>query len=289
MAKEREYTIGEENNHCYFQDFEGINEFADYLEKNEFTSEWLQTFEGRYVLSKLQKDEYDRSDARFRGVSGYSDAKNKLLNGTNVREIKRARAASLTTDRPKAARGVCGGVPIVPSYLSGNPMSMMTLKPRPERRSLRIFVDCAMPSRVRASEITRAGEKIVAALAKVDAIANYDLVAGSVTYDYWDTHNIYGLGITIKTAGKPFSASRVSFCLTSPAFLRVFEFMWDGKNHNIKPMEGFGRSLSHAKPGIYRELIEKHHANTIVIPLEYVVEQGEYYINKKFKEAGIQL
>lgn len=283
---EREYKVGK--HHCYFQDFSGINEFADFIRENPNRKEWFDIWEGK-VLKKLEQDEYERNDVRFRGVHGYAEAQDKLLNGVNVREIHRARAASFTAERRMVARGVAGGVPIVPATLASCPMNMLTLRPQPERRSLRVFVDCAMPCRVSGSDMSEAGKKVVAVLAKLDAVANYDLVAGSVTCDSHATENVYGLGINIKTSGKPFSASRVSFCLTSPAFLRVFEFLWDGKNKNIKPMDGFGRSLSGYDGESFKKLMKMHHKDTIVISLEKVVDYGESYITKTFKEAGITL
>lgn len=296
--RERTYKI---NGHeAYLQDFDGINEFADYIKNTPTTKPWLRddtikelTGGGRY------------SEATWKGAHNFAEAESGLRDGLNVREIARAREGSLTTERRALGRGVCGGSPIVPAYLTGNPQSMMTLKPRKERKKIRVFVDCAMPAVIDGDEMREAGEKIVGVLAKLDAIVNYDLAAGCVVIDGWGDKSITGFGVTIKTAGKPFSASRVSFCLTSPAFRRVFGFIWNSKTPAIDHrISGMGQSLTHDYMSLYKKLMNMHHKDTVIIPLCQILlktssrggslvrrssREADEYIKNIFKEAGIEL
>lgn len=286
--RERSYRIDGHN--VYLQDFDGINEFADYIRNTPTTKPWL----GDATITELTGSGNYR-EPEWKGARSLADAEAGLRNGKNVREIARSRESSLTTERRVLARSVCGGVPIVPLYLSGNPQNMATMRLRQERKLIRVFVDCAMPSGIGGREMTAAGEKVVAALAKLDAIVNYDLVAGCVVIDGWGNNDITGFGVTVKTAGKPFSASRVSFCLTSPAFRRVFGFIWNSKTPKIDHrLLGMGQSPTHDYMKLYKKVMNTHHKNTIIIPLCQVALQksdrkAEAYITNIFKEAGINV
>lgn len=291
--KERTYVVRDRE--VYLQDFEGINEFADYVREMPIAEAWLND-----SSVKMLSSNEDYSDPSWHGARNFAEAETGLRNGKNVREIARSRAASLVTERRAFARGVSGGAPIVPAYLTGCPRSMMTLRPQKERKMIRVFVDCSMPSGVEGSEMTAAGEKVVAMLAKLDNVVNYDLVAGCVVTG---SGKITGFGITIKTADKPFSASRVSFCLTSPAFRRVFGFLWNGKNVNVPYMWSMGRSLTWEDMSLYKEVMRTHFKDTVVIPLCQIARkqnergtlirrsnaEAEAYIKNIFKEVGIKL
>ena len=155
---------------------------------------------------------------------------------------------------------------------------------RPAKSELNLIVDTTVPWKVKGYEVVEAGKKIVEYLSEMEsdytvslhviALLSFNRVKVRGAKGKYICKDAYGFGIQIKEAGKPFSASRVSFCLTSPAFLRVFGFIWTSRAEGIPYDSCYGYPLSH-EPKKEKEVLSNIYKNSKVISIYDVIRYGE--------------
>ena len=252
--------------------FSGINDFL-----NEYDSRPISpAYKDHHTASIIHNDVYDEYRADFSGAAGYTDAADKLKNGVNVSVIKTARAAAVTGTKRAIVHSVNGGRVSVPSYLSGSPACMRRKAKKPAKTELNIFIDNGVSAGISPEQIQTAGARIVEYITELQEKYIINLTAGgAISETSSGRGNVYTYGIKIAEAGKPFSAARVSFCLTSPAFLRVFGFLWITRADGVPYMSGLGCPLSN---NIEREteVLKRVYKNAIVISITDVIKNGKH-------------
>lgn len=255
--------------------FNGIHDFLDMYENKPVSEAYAQ----HSGAQEYQNAKYDSHRKEFTGVKGYTEALDQFKNGVNVAAIKSARIAAEAGMKRQIKKSVNGGRVSVPSYLSGSPACMRRTCKMPAKTELNVVVDTGVPCRVSSEQITKAGQEIVKYITELEARYNVNLHAiVSVSMNETTRSNkykdAYVCGIKIKDAGKPFSAARVSFCLTSSAFLRVFGFIWITRAEGIPYDWCLGYPTSnHIEQE--REIVGNLYKNSITVSLNEVVKYGK--------------
>lgn len=255
--------------------FNGINDFLGaYGDKPA-----SENYKDYPTAIEIQNETYSRDRKKFTGVKGYAEAVKQLKNGINVSAIKSARTAAAAGTKRQIKKSVNGGRVSVPSYLSGSPACMRRSCKLPAKTELNVVVDMAVPCRVTADQITEAGKIIVKFVTELEERYNVNLhavnavsMAKKRTSD--DFADAYICGIKIKDAGKPFSAARVSFCLTSAAFLRVFGFVWFTRAEGVPFDWGLGRPTSHNMEQ-EQKIMKAVYKNAVTVSIYDVIRYGE--------------
>lgn len=245
----------------YFEQFSGINEFVRTVEKREIPEQW----QGKADIT----NEGELPSPSFRGYRYYADARKALLEGRNVEAMKKARADGLGDYmKVKTVRTDRGSLPCIPAYLSNDPRAMYARKPQRTKGAYNVFVDIGVHCGITCEQIKEAGARILTYITRLEQEQPVNLYVGFIT----NTGNKYDMfSVKIKDAGKPFNASRVSFALTDPAMLRIFNFMWQERNENTHPSDGHGRPTTKAERD---KICEKLFKNTICVGMMEEVEKG---------------
>lgn len=247
--------------------FDGITEFLKAYENKPVS----ENYNNHSTAVSLQNNRYTKDRKTFTGVSGYAEAVNQLKNGVNVSAIKSARTAAAAGMKRQVKKSVNGGRVSVPAYLNGSPACMRRSCKLPAKTELNIVVDTSVHCGITVEQMTEAGKTIVKYITELEARYNINLHAVvSVSID----KGVYTCGIKIKDAGKPFSAARVSFCLTSAAFLRVFGFIWITRAEGIPYHYGFGKPTS-SDSEKEEKVMNAIYKNAILVSLNDVVKYGE--------------
>lgn len=247
--------------------FNSISEFLKEYEHKEISANYANHETAKY----LQDETYTEHKQEFTGVSGYAEAVNQLKNGVNVSAIKSARTAAAAGTKRQVKKSVNGGRVSVPAYLNGSPACMRRSCRLPAKTELNIVVDTGVHCGVTSEQITEAGKTIVKFITELEERYNVNLHAAVATNI---NKKVYTCSIKIKDAGKPFSAARVSFCLTSAAFLRVFGFIWITRANKVPYALGLGTpTSSNAKQE--KEVMNAIHKNAVLVSLADVISKGE--------------
>ena len=255
--------------------FSGINDFLGMYEHKEVSEEYKK----HTTAQEVQNEKYDSSRRKFTGVKGYGEALEQLKNGVNVTAIKTARTAAASGMKRTIKKSVNGGRVSVPSYLSGSPKCMRRSCKLPAKTELNIVIDMGVSCRTTAAEITEAGAVIVRYITELEERYNVNLVAANAISTEKkrgsdEFKDAYICGIKIKDAGKPFSAARVSFCLTSAAFLRVFGFIWITRAEGVPFDWGLGKPTS-LNMEQEQAIMKAVYKNAVTIAVNDVIRHGE--------------
>lgn len=256
------------------EQFSGIHDFLNMYENAPVS----EAYACHTTANHLQDDEYDSSEKSFTGVKGYADAVEKLKNGVNVAAIKSARIAAETGTKRMIKKSVNGGRVSVPAYLSGSPACMRRSCRMPAKTELNVVVDTGVPAFVKAGQVTEAGKLVVKFITELEDRYNVNLHAiTSTSFDGY--RDAFVFGIKIKDAGKPFSAARVSFCLTSAAFQRVFSFLWRTRAAGVPYDYALGRSTSNDME-TERKVIAAVYKNSVLLSINDIIRRGEAALPK---------
>lgn len=258
--------------------FTGINDFLNAYENKPVSEEYKK----HTTANELQNETYDSSRKKFTGVKGYTEALDQFKNGKNVAAIKAARTAAESGMKRQIKKSVNGGRVSVPSYLSGSPKCMRRTCKMPAKAELNIVIDMCVSCKITSSQIVEAGKEIVRYITELEYRYNVNLIAAnaiSMEESGGKYKDAYICGIKIKDAGKPFSAARVSFCLTSAAFLRVFGFMWITRAEGVPFDWGLGHPTS-LKSEQETEIMKAVYRNAVTISINDVIRYGEHAFPK---------
>lgn len=255
--------------------FAGINDFLSMYENRPVSD----TYKKHETANELQAEKYSTSRRRFTGVKSYAEAVNQLKNGVNVAAIKTARTAAAAGTKRTIKKSVNGGRVCVPSYLSGSPACMRRACKMPAKTELNVVIDMGVHYGITSEQITKAGQQIVKYITELEERYNVNLhAANAVSYNHKncsaDFSDAYIFGIKIKDAGKPFSAGRVSFCLTSAAFLRVFGFIWITRADGVPYAGGLGQPTS-SNMEQEQKIMQAVYKNAVTISINDVIRNGE--------------
>lgn len=278
-AKQIEFNSGSAK--CLTERYETLNEFLAVLDTRERAKEYSRDRDDSHRL-----EVYD--DPEFRGVKGYSEAKTLMERGVPraIKELKTA-ISSANGTRAKAVnyRDVAGYNPIVPAAIQGHPLSMMNKK-RVEVKSkvIDIYVNCAVRCTTKEKEITDAGIKLLRYIDKIEKSGTrINLYACAIQNG--DDNSAAALAVKIKDANRSIDIARLSFCLSHPAFLRVFCFDWLTRVGDIPYYWGYGHAIAQDANGeklrgIYTTLFGKNAVNVEIENIIHNKNGGEDYIKK---------
>ena len=254
--------------------FAGINEFLTLYENREIS----EPYKSHDTANDLKKNSYNKHDREFTSVKGYAEAVEQFKNGKNTTAIKTARANAVTGTKKEIKHSVNGGRVCVPSYLSGSPACMRRRVSKPAKTELNVIVDMGVPWYISADQIKDAGAQIVEYVTDLEQRYNVNVHACHlVSFNQKSSgkyRDCFMYSIKIKDAGKPFSAGRVSFCLTSPAFQRVFGFLWVTRAEGVPYAYGLGTSTTHNMEQA-SEVIDKVYKNSLFLSVLDVIRHGK--------------
>ena len=265
------------NNMPYLMErFDSIDEFITTVEGRKF--------QGKYSFTEpLRGEDYDRR--AWRGASGYTEAKKQFMEGTKATAAMRTAYTALQTSRKReTVNAPCGGAPIVAAALMGLPNSMIDIRRKREPKTARVIINMGIRWQTTAEDITRAGKMIIAAVGKLDGegISTEILcTCDSVVND----RAISSCGITIKTAGQAFNAARVSFSMSSPAFLRVFQFIHKATKPGLPYDPNYGCAVPYKLKGKTLDAYyQTMYGPGVYISLAEVAERGQAEIDRAISE-----
>ena len=218
--------------------FESIDEFLQEVENRPITPNYT----GDRTAGELRHESY--SDSSFRGVKGDSEARRQFVEGTKAKaEMLKAYQTEVDPRQRQSINAPCGCAPIVAHALMGVPDAMIDIRRKRIPKATKVIVDMTVNCGVSCSSIKEAGKKIIAAVGKLESQGISTEITCSVD-SLMDNRQLTGLGITVKNAGQAFNATRVSFPMSSPAFLRVFSFIQTATLPGVLYDYGYGRPLA---------------------------------------------
>lgn len=257
------------------------------LEHYESIAEFIETLEARPVSDQYSRDFTAQdvrsehiSNPRWTGAASYSEAKDQFMTGTKAtKAMQRAYIATQTSRKRETVNAPCGGAPIVAHALLGLPNSMIDIRRKREPRTVRIIINMSLPAGRTAADITEAGKKIIAAVGRLDGEGlSTEIICSS---DKLICGMLSSCGVVIKTAGQAFNAARVSFSMSSPAFLRVFQFMQTSSQPSMPYSSGYGAAVSQSYSGEdLKAYYEAMYGEGLYISLADVVKYGAYEIDR---------
>jgi len=261
-----------------FEQFGTIDEFIKTTEARGIS----EAYKDNGTAKEMRSEYIERSS--WAGVASYSSAKEQFIQGTKAKAaMRQAYAATMISQRREMVLAPCGAAPIVANALRGLPNSMIDIRRKREPRTARVVIDMSIPWNIGAKEITQAGRSIIEAVGKLDAqgvqteiiCSNNVILAGE---------QINACGVVIKTAGQAFNAARVSFSMSSPAFLRVFQLIYTSGKPGALYDSGYGGPVAHRLPkadlpGYYESVFGKG----LYISISEVVKRGAAAIDEAIK------
>lgn len=258
--------------------YESVDEFLKELESREVSPQY-----SHYSTIKMLAGGGNYGSS-FYGADNYADAREKFVLGTKAKdEMSKAFKSEVDPRKRETVNAPCGCAPIVPNALMGIPNSMIDIRRTRIPKATKVVVNMSVNGDTSAYSITEAGKKIIAVVGKLEAegIATEIICTADKVLNH---RQISSCGIAIKNAGRAFNAARVSFSMSSPAFLRVFQWLQLGKNPNAVFAEGLGRNVWYDMPekevnAYYRAM----YGDGIYISLPDVVRNGQYALDNAIR------
>lgn len=210
-----------ENKEIRIFEFNSLNEFYNYICETPFNDAF-----------RFQEHESVDGSESFTGTSsfeeaidlfkyGWKDGSKKLTKKLNAKQ-----KAMQPIMKAKNKRDVAGYQVIVPSYLSGDPMSMINKKMVPvKQKVITLNKTIAYPCKVTKDEIEEESIKAFQLIKKVEAQGmrvNLNIVSG---FDVPDMRII--VKIKVKNSTEKLNISKLAFPLVHPSMLRrlLFRFL----------------------------------------------------------------
>lgn len=244
--------------------YSGLGEFLATTEAREPIGKYKTT----RAMTDLQSEHYSRVD--HYGATGYSSAKNDLLNGRNVDAIKKARSGAVMGTKKTMVYSVTGSSVSVGRALTGKPNCMRKKVKVSKPITKNLVLDVSISCRVTPKEYATAGAALVNYITDLQKHYNVNLYVGF-------TVNIdgapFGCFVKIMEAGRAFSAARLSYMLTVPAFLRVFGVLWIGKTAT-KFASGFGYPLATINKKLHHKFINTLIPGADALSMAAIIENG---------------
>lgn len=259
------------------------------LERYDSIDEFLKTLESRELVGRYQKrskdllGEYWNTD--FHGAKSYDEAKEQFVNGTKATiEMSKAFKSEVNPRKRLTVNAPCGSAPIVAHALMGIPDAMIDIRRERVPKATKVVVNMSINGDTEGWQITEAGKKVIAAVGKLEGQG----VATEIicTADKFLNHaQLSSCGITIKNAGQAFNAARVSFSMSSPAFLRTFQWLQLAKNPHAQFDDGYGSNVAYSWRGeVLSDYYKTMYGSGIYISLPDVVKRGQAEIDRAIDE-----
>jgi hypothetical protein len=255
--------------------FESIDEFLKEVGSRETSPQ----YNGEPTARNIRDNNY--SDSRWRGAKGYNEAREQFVNGTKAKAaMLKAYQTEVDPRQRQAINAPCGCAPIVAHALMGIPDSMIDIRRKRIPKATKVIVDMTVSSYVNAGDITEAGKKIIAAVGKLEGEGISTEITCTVD-SLLNGRQLTGMGVTVKNAGQAFNAARVSFPMSSPAFLRVFSFLQTSTLPKALFDWGYGVPVAtHYENKELAEYYRTMYGDGIYLSLAKVVSRGQEEINR---------
>ena len=257
------------------------------LERFDSIDEFIKTIEERPISPQYSRDSTAKSvrsdhinDPRWSGAESYDEAKTAFVNGTKAKtEMSKAFCSDVDPHQRETHNAPCGCAPIVAHALMGVPDAMIDIRRKRIPKATRVIVNMSISCGTNAREITEAGKKIIAAIGKLESQGISTEIMCTADKEVEGVYS--SCSIAIKNAGQAFNAARVSFSMSSPAFLRVFQFAHLSSQPDSPYSHGYGRAISYRLSGqALRDYYRAMYGNGIYISLAEVDRQGQYAIDQ---------
>ena len=254
--------------------FESIDEFLKEIEGRPIAKDWKGTHTAETLRAKRDYD-----DSRFRNVKNYKEAREQFVNGTKAKaEMLKAFQTEVDPRQRQAVNAPCGCVPIVANALRGVPDAMIDIRRKRIPKATKLIIDMTVHCGTSCSDIIQAGKQIIAAVAKLEGEGISTEITCSVDSKVYDMY--VGMSVTVKNAGQGFSAARVSFPMSSPAFLRVFSFMQMSSLEGVPYDSGYGSAIAYGRHGKQLEdYYRTMYGDGIYFSLANVIRSGQWEID----------
>ena len=268
--KDKPYTL---------ERYDSIDEFLGEVESRPFIGGYA-----RHSNSKeIRSENYKRADEL--GAKGYSDAKEQFVKGTKAKVgMSKAFRSQVSPRKRETVTSPCGCAPIVANALRGLPNSMIDIRRERIPKATKVVVNMSINWATSARDITEAGKKIIAAVGKLESegIATEIICTADKLLNY---EQYSSCGISIKNAGQAFNAARVSFSMSSPAFLRVFQWLQLMTNPNALYDDGFGSNVSYnLSDEELKDYYRTMYGKGIYLSLPRIVRRGQTEIDNAINE-----
>lgn len=245
-------------------EFNSLNEFYSYICDTPIND----TF-------RWQKHESVEGSQKFTGTENFNEAIELFKNGwkegsQNLTKRLEAKMKSMEpTMKVKTQRSVAGYQVLVPNYLSGDPMSMLSKKMVPvKQKVVTLNKSIAYNCRVTKEEIEEESIKAFQLIKKVEAQGmrvNLNIIQG---FDVNEMRII--LKIRLKNSTEKLNLSKLAFPLVHPSMLRrlSFRFLEVAPNVSQQYVFGYGRP-------VYANEVKKYVGDN-----EYVLPERIEDVNK---------
>lgn len=259
--------------HLNIEMYNSAQEVAKDLEVRPMGDEWHDPYAGKRDFVGATKDETYKML-----IEGYQPVVEALRAKTKF-------TASGQSKRFKTFNDVAGFAPIIPNAIMGLPHSMINSAMKPiKTKVLDIYYEMTCPAFRNASELIKAGQKILGAIMELEA-QGYRFNLYCVQGFYSPCKGCDMLCVKVKSANQPMDLKRMSFPIAHTAFFRGIGFDWYSKFPKATYRTGYGHAIcfDHSQSEIqeeYRKLMGK---NAIYFSAETIIskrDDAEKYIKE---------
>lgn len=214
--------------HLNIEMYNSALEVANDLEVREMKKEWHDPYNGKKDFVGATKEETYRMLRE-----GYQPVVEALKAKTRF-------TASGQTKRFKTFNDVAGFAPIIPNAIMGLPNSMVNSAMKPiKTKVLDIYYEMTCPAYRNASELIKAGQKILGVIMELEA-QGYRFNLYCVQGYYEKGNGCDMLCVKVKSANQPMDLKRMSFPIAHTAFFRGIGFDWYSKFPKSTYRAGYG-------------------------------------------------
>lgn len=211
------------------------NNYSEIFPTLSAFSDALNTRKNNKFFTHFYGDNYPSytSSERFTGTKDYKTADQLLICGdsANLDKLMSVSGVDLSAVRGNQKRNVCqksvcGGVPLVPVFLTGVPKNMLaSRKITTKTKVISLLINCAYDFHITTDKIINLGAKLVSIIRYLEKNGiRVNLYAGVYLQD--SLKNDYQFAVLIKNAGAPLNLLNIAYPIINPSFLRRHVFRW---------------------------------------------------------------
>lgn len=198
-------------------------------------------------------EDWDRQETGYwEGFDSREEYEDLVRLGVNDPEIisgvRKYAAKAMVQDKDKLAvkcMDIVGGGVDVPTYLSGNPQCMYTMKKKKVKsKIITIGIECGLTCGYSSDQYKKAGVALTRTIARLEK-AGYRVAVVSMAAFVDEIHNrVCVMTNVIKKENAPMNYARIMFPLTSIAYFRGLAFGWVVRNKDYKGYDTLGPHIT---------------------------------------------
>src|SRR5574344_1707547 len=215
-----------------------MEKYNNYSEVFNSLSAVNKALNDRQINPVFKNKQASQGDSEFRRefttTKNYKEASELMLYGdsTNLDKLVAVNGVDLSRLRGSKKvnsqqKSVCGGLPLVPVYLTGVPKNMLASKKIViKTKVINIIYNISVPGSLKASSIVKAGAKMVSIIRYLEKngirVNLYTIVA------IWDRGSGHKCAfyVKIKDAGAPLNLLNIAYPIINPSMLRRHGLKW---------------------------------------------------------------